>query len=362
MKPENPSASHPIHPPVQHQFEHEVPTVIHDPEADMTALGRWFHHAYQDPAKFWGWCALIVIGLLGGVTLSSYLSSTKSASSDLWSRLDEVKKPAEKVELVKEFPNSPAATWAILQAATEFYKEGIDDLPANRDAALPTLKKALDLFEQVSKEAPKDSPQARYAVLGKARTLEARNELPKAIEQYNQVTKDWPGTPEAKQAESLAKRLQSPAAVEFYKDLYAYTPPKATLPAMNSGSPLGDIPGLDLTSPIGGAGSAPALPSGAGSFPFLPPPPATTKPADMPTADTKVKAEAPAAKPADAPAPKVEAPAAKPADAPAPKVEAPAAKPADAPAPKVEAPAAKPADAPAAKPEAKPAADAKPKS
>ena len=51
------------------------------------------------------------------------------------------------------------------------------DLPNNRDVAVSNLKRALALYEQVEKEAPKDSFQARAALLGKARCLEARNEL-----------------------------------------------------------------------------------------------------------------------------------------------------------------------------------------
>lgn len=311
MKRENPSASHPPHTPARHQFEHEVPTVIHNPEEDMTALGRWFHHAYLDPVRFWGWTGAIVLGVIAAVTLASYLSNTGSPESVVWARLEETQKPGEKVELAKEFSTSPASSWALLQAATEYYQDGFGDLPNNRDAALPSLKKALDLFDQVAKEAPKDSPQARHAALGKARTLEARSELSKAVEQYKLVAKTWPGTAEAKQADSLAKALESPAAVAFYKELDAYKPPKVDLPSSGLGSLPSSVslPDLDLSKMTPGlTGGNPVVP-GSSSFPLLPSPPVTPTAIDplpaLPKTETKPSVEEPStAKPAAPDAPK----------------------------------------------------------
>lgn len=317
MKRENPSASHPPHPPARHQFEHEVPTVIHHPEEDMTALGRWFHHAYLDPVRFWGWAAAIVVGVIAAVTLVSYLSTNRSTESDVWARLDEAQKPGEKVELAKEYSASPASTWALLQAATEYYQDGFGDLPNNRDAALPSLKKALDLFDQVAKEAPKDSPQARHAALGKGRALEARSELPKAVEQYKLVAKTWPGTAEAKQADSLAKALENPAAVAFYKELDAYKPPKADLPPVGLGSLPSSmsLPDLDLSKMAPGlTGGTPAVP-GSSVFPSLPLPPGTPIAVDPLPAlpETKTEAKPSAEEPAKAKPAAPEAPKEKPA-------------------------------------------------
>ena len=143
--------------------------------------------------------------------------------------MESVKSPADRVQLAEEFPGSAAATWARLQAATEYYNQGFADLPNNRDVALPNLQKAVANFDEVTKEAPKDSPQARAAALGKARALEARNELPKAIEQYELVVKTWPESAEAAEAKKLAAALKRPEAVAFYKELYAYSPTKVTL-------------------------------------------------------------------------------------------------------------------------------------
>jgi len=269
------SASQPKPGPGRHQFEHQVPTVIHDPEENMMVLARWTHRAMKDPVKFWGAIAAIVVCLLGLVVLSNVVWTGSSANAEVWAKMESVKSPAERVQLAEEYPGSAAATWARLQAATEYYNQGFADLPNNRDVALPNLQKAVANFDEVAKEAPKDSPQARAAALGKARALEARNELAKAIEQYELVAKTWPESAEAAEAKKLAAALKKPEAVAFYKELYAYSPTKVTLPPLSTqdfNMPLMPAPGS------ANPGSFPSAENPGGlipSIPLLPPPPPT---------------------------------------------------------------------------------------
>jgi hypothetical protein len=290
--------------PARHQLDHVVPTVIHDPEEKMTALGRWTHHALKEPRKYFGWPAALIAGVFVAVAVWKLAIGGSSTTSEVWTKLEMAKSPTERLDLAKNYPDSPAATWALLQAATEFYNQALDDLPHNRDVALPTAKKALDAFTQVEREAPPGSPQARAAAFGKARTLELRNKLPEAIEQYQRVVKDWPGTPEAEEAKRLAEVLQDPQAAAFYKELYAYSPTKVTLPPYGSENlplpPLGSSP---LTAP---GAPASGLETNLSPFPELTPlsvrevkvepakavpTPATTPPA--PTAPSKPAAPSP---------------------------------------------------------------------
>src|SRR5205823_6078123 len=130
------------------------------------------------------------------------------------------------------------------QAASDYYLQGFNDLPSNREVALPMLRQALTLFEEVVRSAPQDSPQARAAALGVARTLEARNELEKATAQYQKVASTWKGTAEAAAAERLIKALSRPENVAFYKEFYASNtrPAEVSLPPGGRGSmdlPLG---------------------------------------------------------------------------------------------------------------------------
>jgi hypothetical protein len=183
--------------PTRHQLDHAVPTVIHNPEEKMPVLARWVRHTMENPTRFWSLIAGVVVAVTGLAFLSSGFTLGRSNADMAWLRLESAKTPAERVEIAREFPMKEPEQWALLQSATEFYHQGFTDLPSNRDAALPALRKALDLFEEVAREAPQDSPQARAAALGVARTLEARNELDKAIKQYEKVASTWKGTPEA---------------------------------------------------------------------------------------------------------------------------------------------------------------------
>src|SRR5690606_3661243 len=128
---------------------------------------------------------------------SSLFSSRSRSGSAVWTRFDAAKNADDLIKVAEDFPDTPGASWARLQAATRLFATGVDDLPRNRDAALENLKKAIDLFEEIEKSAPKVSPQAVTAALGKARALEARNERPEAIEQYKRVAETWPDSPEA---------------------------------------------------------------------------------------------------------------------------------------------------------------------
>jgi hypothetical protein len=89
----------------------------------------------------------------------------------------------------------------------------------------------------------------RIAALGKARSLEASYDLPKAIEQYKLVTTNWPGTAEAEEAKLLGEALERPEAAAFYKELYSYAPTKFTLPPLGTDAITPPVSGL--TGPLG---------------------------------------------------------------------------------------------------------------
>lgn len=246
--------------PTRHQLDHAVPTVIHHPEEDLPQLARWLHRAMENRTRFWGLIVGLVVVVIGLTVLTTGFSLGRSTSDEAWMKLETAKTAAERVEIAKEFPKTQAGSWALLQAATEYYNQGFSDLPSNRDAAMPALKQALDLFERVESESAPASFQARVAALGVARTLEARNELDKAIRQYEKVARTWKDSDEGRQAEQLARLLRRPESVAFYKELYTYKAPEATLP------PLGrEGIGLPSKHPLLDSPTVPAS--------LLPPPP-----------------------------------------------------------------------------------------
>ena len=308
-----------------HQLEHAEPTVIHHPEEDMTILARWLKNGIEQGPRFWYLLGGVLVLLIALLALASGLSSSKSPMAEAWSDLTSAETPEEQLKVAETYPNTPVALWAKLQAARQEYSLGVSDLTSGNStkvtAAGPRLLKALKLFEEVAKDAPKDSSQMLNALLGAARTLETRNELPEAIQKYRDLATKYPSTPEAKQALAYAKALEDPTAADFYKELYS---PKA---AAGVSSPA--IPNLgDPSSLLNGLLPKGSTPANQPAPPDLPPPPPSSAPkAEAPKTDAP-KADAPKADAPKAEAPKPEAP--KPE---APKTEAPKPE-----APKAEAP------------------------
>jgi hypothetical protein len=255
------SGSTPPIPAVRHQFDHEVPTVIHHPEEKMTALARLTRRIIMEPGKYATWALGILLAVVAIVVASNWTSSSRTKTSELWTKLYSETKPDTLAETARRYPGTEASQWALLHAANEYYATAMADLPNNRDEAVKNVKRALELYDQIVKEAPKDSFQARAALLGKARCLEARNELAAAIEQYELVAKNWPGSPEALGATQLAEALKKPEAAAFYKELFTYSPPKVTLP------PLGNE---KLNFPGSSRGTRPPSAATSGTVPGQP--------------------------------------------------------------------------------------------
>lgn len=296
MKPDEPRSAT----KQKHVLTHELPTVIHNPEVDMNQLRRWLYHAQENPVKFWGLIGAITVVCLLLSVLASGVSFGTAATNEGWTKLDGAQSAADRVDVAKEFPNTPVERWALLQAASEYYNDGFRDLPNNKDTALPNFSKAVDMFRSVlEKEPDPNSVQARFATLGVARALEARGELEKAIKEYEKITANtaWAGTEEATFAAQEIKVLKTPEALAFYDTLYKFKPPTVDLPPGGGQSfdflksPI--TPAPDSSAKVPGATSPfPTLPpmkEGAGSTakepnPLIvpPPPPSPSKPGSLP--------------------------------------------------------------------------------
>ena len=296
-----------------HQLEHAEPTVIHHPEEDMTVLAQWLRNGMEQGSRFWLLLGGVIVVVVAFAVFSSGVIAGKSPTSQAWIEVTEAKSPEDRLKIADAYPKAPVADWARLEAAFEEYNNGLSDLttPGRKETAGGRLNKALELFRQVAKDAPKNSTQALGASFGIARTLEARNELPEAIEQYRLVANTFPNTAEAKQALAMAKALEDPENVMFYKELYAYKPPANSSPDLK-GSSIDSLlldPSLPGMSPGVGKASGPKNNSFLQNFPLpagLDAPPPSTGPLPAPSPNVEPpKVEAPATKPA---APKGELP------------------------------------------------------
>ncbi len=304
--------------------ELEPPPMVARPiDEDPTILARWLYRAIDQGPLFWMALGALAVVFTGVSVVVSSLMASKSVTAQAWIDLVPARTAEEQLKIADANPKTPVADWARLQAAYEEYRVGLEDLtaPGKRESAGPRLKRALDLFSQVAKEAPKESTQARGAAFAVARVLEARNELPAAIKQYRLVADTWKNTPEARQSAALAKALENPDSVQFYKDLYAAQPTSSSfnpldgLPAIPPPPPVapGNKP-ADLMMPGTSAAGKSFLPDLTGPAGIDPPPATPTPTPDLTPAPSPAPASSPTPtdKPADAPkvevVPKPEAP------------------------------------------------------
>ncbi len=283
--------------------DHPSETVIHHPEDDETILARWVRRGLEQGTGFWLVVGLIGVAAVSAVVLVNRLTAPDAAEQTAWTRIVAARTADDLVEAADlAGDTTPAAHWGRLQAAEMLFNEGSDGLATSRDAALPILTRASDLFEEVRTRST-DPMLKRLATLGIARCLEARGELEPAIAIYDEIATTWPDTPEADRAIELAARLKRPEAIAFYRELSSFKPSAATLPPLGSetfslpGAPgIGpaptnrglDVPALPGESPTPEAPPTGGLPSSIFDLPPPPPtdPPATTPPASAPAAPT----------------------------------------------------------------------------
>jgi hypothetical protein len=275
-----------------HQLDHAEPIVIHQPQEDMTVLARWLQRGMEQGIQFWLMVGGVIVILVALAVLTSGLAASRTTATQAWGELLQAKTVEDRLEVAKANPDTAVALWAKLLSAQEEYTYGVDDLTAGnrKETVGPRLSKALQLFQEVAKEAPKDSSQTLAALFGVARTLEARNELAEAIEKYRELATKFPNAPEAKQSLALAKALEEPINQQFYKELYTYKPPANPSPGGGLGGPGSMFNGLMPPTGPGAVGRPSLLDLPAPSD--LDAPPTTTTPKVTPPAEAP-KVEAP---------------------------------------------------------------------
>jgi hypothetical protein len=164
---------------------------------------------------------LLGVALAALVILSAYFYLSQRAHSedaqswnDAWqaidSRSDELLR-----EVIKKYPNKPAALWSQLVLADDELSRGVAGLFAQRSAGRDLLTSAVDDYRYVAEHStlPLVREQALY---GLGRSEESLNELTKAREAYESVAKSYPNGPYAKRAEQRLAQLSRDSAKVFY--------------------------------------------------------------------------------------------------------------------------------------------------
>jgi hypothetical protein len=265
-------------PQSQHPHAHPHPKgegdalLIHHPEENQTELERWVRrHLIAGGPKVWGLVAALLLAVIVVPLLVRLWNGADTSSAEAWEKMFEAKTANDQAEVASDFPDSKAAPWALLQAAAINLNDAAERLPTSPDVAKPMLTKAQDQFEEALRRAPKSSILARHAAFGLARTLEVRNELDKAIGQYENIARDWPDTPEAVQSKKLAAllraELKKPEPERFYNKLYAYKAPEVTIPPLggSGATPPGGVPAGSLLDDL--LKNPPTIPTPSSTLP-----------------------------------------------------------------------------------------------
>ena len=226
----------------------------------MTILARWVHRGMEQGPKFWY--------LLGGVVVVVVLDHDARQRPGAGAVVG--RQGVERAERGARRPARRSRSPTPIRAARSPASPGSRRPPntssppraTSRPTARPPARSSRRRWSsssKVDKEAPKDSPEALAAAFGVARTLEARNELPEAIEAVQGRRLRLARHRRGQAGQALAERLRDPEVVAFYKELYTYKAPAASLPPGLSGLPA-DHPRLN-----GPAIAAPALMGPSGS-------------------------------------------------------------------------------------------------
>ncbi len=141
-------------------------------------------------------------------------------------------------------PKTPAGLWSRLTLADVQLSKGVNALFEDRTEGQEALKEAVEAYEYVIANAPRDSLLAERATFGLGEALESQNELDKARAQYEAVEANWPDGAFSTQAKQRLADLDKASTKQFY-DWFAKQEPKRKPP---TGSfPTGDKLPFDAT-------------------------------------------------------------------------------------------------------------------
>ena len=193
----------------------------------------------------------ILIGLLlvvGGMVAYSVWSRVSAAENTLaWDELNAALESGNIAKLAKvreDHPNTHVAHVAAVVEADYTLADGCNRLFVSKAVANQELAKAIELYLTVLDQS-RNSSLLQRATFGLARAREAKGELERAMELYQEVSTKWPDGAFAIAAARRLDDLKRPATKRLY-DRFAKFDPK---PAYSGEFGLpGQKPSFDLNS------------------------------------------------------------------------------------------------------------------
>ncbi|MGC1272173.1 MAG: tetratricopeptide repeat protein [Planctomycetaceae bacterium] len=228
-------------------------------------LHRFAEHARERSRPFFDRFGVpLLLGLAAVlIVIAAYVWWSKRATADRgegWDALAAAFRApdatAENFGAVADaYPDSKAAVWARLYEGEARLGTAIESLFSAKEGAIRDLTDAQEAFEAVLNQPELDDEVKVRALYGLARSLEASSDgdLKPAIDRYEQIVKEFPGSVYEDLAQERVDALSTPEAKDFYA---WFSKAKPTLQ-----DPL--LRPQDGSSPI----SMPGLPSGGPALP-----------------------------------------------------------------------------------------------
>jgi hypothetical protein len=177
-------------------------------------LGRAYAGLKHGPSRgtvFYFALALVAV-LIGGAWW--WFSSTSARdSSDRWVRFDQLVFPEQLDDFLgkDDIKDTPQARLANFLKARQELREGLSRLGSDRQEGLERVKRGTALYEELLKERGQVPPLQQEALWGAAKGNEALGKRDRAEGFYERLTKEFPDSALAKDAERQLKRLRDDA-------------------------------------------------------------------------------------------------------------------------------------------------------
>jgi hypothetical protein len=193
-------------------------------------LGRAYEGLKQGPSRstlfYVGAAALAVLVVF---LFRYFLSSSETASSERWARLDEAVFPQQLQQVLDdgEMKGTPQGRMAQFMEARSKLSDGMRDLGSKREVAIKSITRATELYEELRRTRGRVPLLHQEALWGAAKGNETLGEVDKARELYRLLAEEYPAASLGKEAKKQLERLDSKstqAELEALKKAFSPAP------------------------------------------------------------------------------------------------------------------------------------------
>lgn len=204
-------------------------------QALQTAGRRLEEHATKIVAVV---CGVLVVA--AAVIWFSRQSGARSVQA--WSQLQEARDVRGFGQVAEDYPKQLAGQWGLLKQAELNLESGMSALFRDRELAVIDLKKAIEGFDALARDASEPVIRER-SLWGAAQALEALcdGDTAKATGAYQQLLKEFPDTYYKQLAEQRIEALKKADAQAFYAWFSKEAPKPTDVRPADGKSPLDSI-------------------------------------------------------------------------------------------------------------------------